>query len=235
MQLGFADRLRYMADPSAFEVPVERLVSKVYAARLRALIDSGQDFAAVAEARPGPEGTTALSVLDGDGNALVLVHSINTGAGVMTPGLGFLHNSHMWMFNPLPGHRNSIAPRRVPISGSSAAIFTSAGRPALLVASPGGARGSSGCIQAALNALEFGMDVPEAVAAGRIHSEDQPGLVVLDAGIPPETERALAALGRRVERSPYGGRVVAAGRDPSSGAPRAGSDPRGGGGLALVD
>jgi gamma-glutamyltranspeptidase / glutathione hydrolase len=235
MQLGFADRLRYFADPAVFDVPVDRLVSKEHAARLRALIDSGKDVEAVAEAKPGSEGTTALTVLDGEGNAIVLIHSINTGAGVMTPGLGFLHNSHMWMFNPLPGHRNSIAPRRVPISGSSGAIFTSDGAPTLLVASPGGARGTTGCIQAALNVFEFGMDVGRAVSVGRIHSEDEPGVLVLDEGIPPETDAALESLGRTVQRGPYGGRVSACRRDPTTGTLSGGSDPRGGAGLAVVD
>lgn len=235
MQLAFADRLRYMTDPSAFPVPVDRLVSKAYAAELRALIDHDQDARAMSEARAGSEGTTALTVLDGEGSAVALVHSINTGAGVMTPGLGFLHNSHMWMFDPLPGRRNSIAPGRIPISGSTATMFFQNDRPLLLLASPAGARGASGCLQAAFNVLEFGMPVREAVSAGRIHSEDEPGKIVLDTGIPPETEAALAARGRRVERSAYGGVVVAAHRDPATGALAGASDPRGGGGLAIVD
>lgn len=45
---------------------------------------------------------------------------------------------------------------------------------------------------------------------------------------------ALAALGRRAERTAYGGRVVAARRDPATGALDGASDPRGGGGLAIV-
>lgn len=234
MQLAFADRLRYMTDPFAFDVPVDRLTSKAYAAERRALIDTGKDFEAVAEARPGPEGTTALTVLDGDGNAMALVHSINTGAGVITPGLGFLHNSHMWMFNPLPGHRNSIAPGRMPISGSTATMFLSEGKPLLLLASPAGARGASGCLQAAFNIVEFGMSAQEAVSAARIHSEDEPGKIILDPFVPADTATALAALGHTVERSPYGGRVVAAHRDPESGVISGGSDPRGGGGLVVV-
>ena len=235
MNLAFADRLRYMTDPSAFPVPVDLLTSKAYAAELRALIDRGDDAEAVNEARAGSEGTTALTAIDGDGNAVAMVHSINTGAGVMTPGLGFLHNSHMWMFNPLPGHRNSIAPGRIPISGSSATIFLADNRPRLLLASPAGARGASACLQVAFNVLEFGMPIADAVSVGRIHSEDEPGKIFLDAGIPSETEVALAAMGRRVERTAYGGRVAATQRDPATDALSGASDPRGGAGLAIVD
>jgi gamma-glutamyltranspeptidase/glutathione hydrolase len=235
MQIAFKDRLIYMADPSFYDVPVEILISPEYAAEARRLIETGDDRKAVAEALPGPGDTTTCSVMDGDGNAVGLNTTINSGAGIVTPGLGFLHNNRMWSFNPEPGFRNSIAPGKSPLQGGGPTILLRGDQAAFVIGSPGGSRGTTSTVQAAANVLHFGMSMQEAMTVPRIHAEDQAAVIYAEAGIGDETVRALEALGNRVTVGNYSGRLAGVRRDPVSGTLDGGSDPRGGGGLAVVD
>jgi gamma-glutamyltranspeptidase/glutathione hydrolase len=178
--MAFKDRMLYITDPNFAPIPVEMLISREYAAKARALIDSGEDRRVVAEASPVPANTTTLSVMDGDGNAVGLNHSINTGAAVVTPGLGFLHNNRMWGFNPQPGHRDSIAPGKAPHQGGGPCVLLQDGQVRLVIGSPGGARGTTSAVQAVANVLHFGMGLQQAVEVPRIHSEDEAATIHVD-------------------------------------------------------
>ena len=79
--------------------------------------------------------------MDGDGNAVGLNTTINSGAGIVTPGLGFLHNNRMWSFNPEPGFRNSIAAGKSPLQGGGPTILLRGDQAAFVIGSPGGSRG----------------------------------------------------------------------------------------------
>ena len=69
LKIAFADRTAATADPAFVKVPVEKLLSKYYAADRRARIDLGHAQSWSAEVAPG-EGahTTHLTVADGMGN-----------------------------------------------------------------------------------------------------------------------------------------------------------------------
>ena len=47
--------------------------------------------------------TTHISVLDKDGNCFTMTHSLGMPSGVVTPGLGFMYNGCMGVFDPRPG------------------------------------------------------------------------------------------------------------------------------------
>ena len=79
------------------------MTDRRYAAELRARIDEERAIT------PLP-GTTQVSTLDADGSAVSVTHSVGTGSGVVTPGLGFMLNNNMMAFDPRPGRGNSIAP-----------------------------------------------------------------------------------------------------------------------------
>lgn len=234
MQLAFRDRLVHMADPNFYDVPVDMLISVAYAAEARRLIERGEDRQAVAEALPGPGDTTTCSVVDGDGNAVGLNTTINSGAGIVTPGLGFLHNNRMWSFNPEPGFRNSIAPGKSPLQGGGPSMLLDGDRIHMVIGSPGGSRGTTSTMQAVANVLHFGMSMQEAMSVPRIHAEDGAAVIFAEQAIGEETIRGLEALGNRVVVGNYTGRLAGVRRDPTSGALEGGSDPRGGGGLVVA-
>ncbi len=230
MYLVFHDRARFMGDPRFVDVPTEMLVSKAYAAKLKAMIDCGADLR-VDPYAPGPsDGTTHVSAMDDEGNAVAITHSLGTGSGAVTPGLGFMHNNHMAMFDPRGGYGNSLAPGKIPVTGGSPTLVMKDGRPALAVGSPAGARKATGIVQTIVNVIDFGMDAQQAVSVKRIHAEDVPGQVIVEPDFPMETTAGLEKRGRKVVRSPYTARMALVRRDPKSGRLDGGSDPRAGGG-----
>ncbi len=233
MHLAFRDRLTLLGDPDFVEVGDERMVSKDYAARLRKQIEEGVELGPVPVA-PSPSGTTHVSVMDQWSNAAAITHSLGMSSGVVHPGLGFQENCHMVMFDPVPGRRNSIAPGKRPITGGGPVLLLRDGLPYLLIGSPAGARKVTAIVQTLLNVEDFGMDLGTAVAAERIHVEDQPMTVMVEPHFDPRVLQGLARLGHRIVFEWYTARLAGVLRDPDSGRLQGASDPRGDRGLAVV-
>lgn len=239
IRLVFRDRLAHLGDPMFVDVPLARLLSKEYAAECRDRLarrpgSAEADPQVTLPRAPRTEETTHVTVVDEAGNGAAITHSLGQSSGVVTPGLGFLHNSHMEMFDPVPGSRNSIAPHKRPITGGGPALFLRHGELALLIGSPAGARKVTAMVQAFLAMEEFGLSLEEAVGVDRIHAEDEPDVVIVEPHFPPEPLLGLAQLGHKVRFQWYTARLAGVLRD-ASGTLFGGSDPRGDRGLAIVD
>lgn len=241
MHAAFKDRMSVLGDPRFVDVDERALLSKDYAQTVRESIErdlgrrcqireAGRGAPAL---RPPRDETTHVSVIDRGGNAAAITHSVGMSSGVVTPGLGFQHNCHMVMFDPVPGRRNSIAAGKRPITGGGPVLFMRDGRPSLLIGSPAGARKVTALIQAMLNVSDFGMSLQQAVSADRIHTEDDPATVIVEPYFPKEPLIGLANLGNRIRYDWYTARLAAVSRD-SDGRLEAGTDPRGDMGLAIV-
>ena len=77
-----ADRARYLGDPAFGDMPMQRLLSKDYAARLRGTIDMTRASPAREVAAAAPDlregsNTTHFSVIDRDGNAVANTYTLN--------------------------------------------------------------------------------------------------------------------------------------------------------------
>jgi gamma-glutamyltranspeptidase/glutathione hydrolase len=80
-----------------------------------------------------------------------------------------------------------------------------------------------------MNVLDTGMNLPVAMAAGRVHHQWLPDVVVVNPdALDPATRTALEAMGHtfRVSTSPLAD-VEAVMQDPETGLRTAASDPRG--------
>jgi gamma-glutamyltranspeptidase/glutathione hydrolase len=139
----------------------------------------------------------------------------------------------MSMFDPVPGRRNSIAPWKRPITGGGPTLFLKDGQVFLLIGSPAGARKVTALIQAALNVLDFGMSMEQAVSVERFHTEDLPRTVVVEPHFSPRPLLGLARLGHHIRFDWYTARLAAVLRHPD-GRLEGGSDPRGDRGLVVV-
>lgn len=223
----FRDRARFMADPAAADLPAV-MVDPRHAADLRARIE--EERAVI----PLP-GTTQVSTLDADGSAVSFTHSVGTGSGVVTPGLGFMLNNNMMAFDPRPGRGNSIAPGRRPIYGGGPVIVLDGRRVRHVLGSPHGGRKISAMAHVLVELIDFGRAPSAAVTSPRVHCEGDLGDVRVEPffPLPPDVRDALTARGLGLRDDPYGGRVCLIAVDPTGRATGA-SDPRGGGGLAEV-
>ena len=108
MRIAFADRADYWGDPEFLDIPVKELLSKEHAAERRAQISSTAPRLDAVPVGAGGSDTTHLSVIDRDGNAVGITHTLGISSGVVVPGLGFMFNNAMHKFDPRPGKPNSI-------------------------------------------------------------------------------------------------------------------------------
>jgi gamma-glutamyltranspeptidase/glutathione hydrolase len=175
-------------------------------------------------------GTTHLAVVDQARNVVSWVHSSGNGSGVVTPGLGFVHNDHMVLFNPRPGRPDSIAPRAVPVHGGGPVIMMRGERPFMAIGSPAGALKTTAIAQVLLGVVEFGLPVQAAISSPRIHTQHEAGVVMVEPSFPSGLRNALERRGHRIIVSDYTARVSAV-MITDAGVLVGGTDPRGGGGL----
>jgi gamma-glutamyltranspeptidase/glutathione hydrolase len=187
-RLAYADRNKYLADPDYVNVPLEGLLSKDYAATRRALIKEtaaaspvgfgdpwpynggGSATVKVSTSEGEPGQTTHLSVVDRNGNAVSYTFTIEQigGAGMVVPGFGFLVNNELTDFNyDSTGTANQVEGGKRPRSSMSPTIVLKDGKPFLVLGSPGGATIITTVLQMLVNRLDFGMTLPEAIAAPR--------------------------------------------------------------------
>ena len=195
-------------------------------------IDAGQKITVSFVATEPPD-TTHVSVVDRWGNGVALTHSLGSSSGVITPGLGFMYNDSMVNFHPLPGHPNSIAPKKSRSTGMTPTIVSKDGRPVMVIGAPGATRIITSVLQVILNVLDFGMSISDAVLAPRFDCEGD--LIKCHARI-PEYVCAEVRKKHSIVRIPqsHGGfaLVHAITIDPDTGA-MAGAADTGAGGMAL--
>jgi gamma-glutamyltranspeptidase/glutathione hydrolase len=233
--LVFSDRARYMGDPRFVDVPMDAFTSLARAAEIAERVRTDADLDEPVWYPVGSTGTTHVSVMDADGNAVGMTHTLGTSSGIVTPGLGFLYNNDVNAFDPLPGHPNSIQPGKRAVNGGGPTILLRDGQPTMVIGSPAGARKVTAIAQALLSVYDYGMGVQGAVSAPRFHAEDQRRSIVLEPMYPQSTAAALERLGSTVQRDSLGARLSAIARDPATGALEGGTDPRGGAGLAEIE
>jgi gamma-glutamyltranspeptidase/glutathione hydrolase len=204
MKRATVDKDRHLGDPAFVEVPLDRLLSKPYASQLAAAIRAGEK-AQVTRFNPGhavPRDTTHLSVVDAQGNCVALTHSLAMPSGVMTPGLGFMYNGCMGVFDPRPGRAGSIAPGKARFTSSCPTIVFQGERPEIVLGAPGGTQIAMGVLQSILNVVDFGMDMQQAVSAPRFSSTSN--AIDVSNRIPRSVTRQLAGQGYEVVRNPFG-------------------------------
>ncbi len=200
LKIAFADRAAATADPAFVAVPVERLLSKSYAAERRARIDLARAQAWSAEVVPGElsSHTTHLSVADGMGNVVASTQTINSlfGARVMVPGTGMIPNNYMFVFDPRPGRASSVAAGKRVTSSMSPVIVLKDGKPVFALGLPGGLRIFPSVMQTLSNLIDHGMTVQEAVEAPRVWTQGH--ALEIETGFSPEVFNAMRARGHDV-------------------------------------
>jgi gamma-glutamyltranspeptidase/glutathione hydrolase len=214
MKRAYADRAMFMGDPDAVKMPIAGLISKKYAASLRASI--GEKATPAASIRPGKpaeyEGnnTTHFSVIDRDGNAVSNTYTLNFsyGLGLVADGTGVLLNNELDDFTAKPGAANAYelvgfnanlpGPGKRPLSSMTPTIVLKDGKPVLVTGSPGGSRIISAVLQVITNVIDFHMSIDKAVTAPRLHHQWQPDEVFAEPGFAPDLLDALKARGHTI-------------------------------------
>jgi gamma-glutamyltranspeptidase / glutathione hydrolase len=215
MKRAYADRALFLGDPDRVKNPVDRLISKSYAAGWRATIDPERATPASAIHAGGtadPEGhnTTHFSIVDEYGNAVANTYTLNFsfGVGLVADGTGILLNNELDDFAAKPESPNAYGlvgfeanepgPGKRPLSSMTPTIVLKDGKPFIVTGSPGGSRIITAVLQVIVNVIDRGMDIAAAVAAPRVHNQWTPDQVYAEPALPPDIAAALQARGDKI-------------------------------------
>ena len=215
MRHAYVDRNSYLGDPDFVKNPLDRLLSKDYAAKIRDVIDP-KKAGISKDIKPGVaphEGsnTTHYSIADKFGNAVAVTYTLNEwfGARLTAAGTGVLLNNEMDDFTAkvgvpniyglVQGEANAVAPGKRPLSSMSPTIVTKDGKPAMVVGTPGGSRIITATLLTMINAIDYGMDVQEAVDMPRFHQQWLPDVTNVEPyALSPDTRKILREMGHEL-------------------------------------
>ncbi len=215
MRHAYVDRNSYLGDPDFVKNPLDRLLSKEHAAKIRDAIDP-KKAGVSKDLKPGVaphEGsnTTHYSIADKFGNAVAVTYTLNEwfGARLTAPGTGVLLNNEMDDFTAkvgvpniyglVQGEANAVAPGKRPLSSMSPTIVTQDGKPVMVVGTPGGSRIITATLLTMINAIDYGMDVQEAVDMPRFHQQWLPDVTNVEPyALSPDTRKILRDMGHEL-------------------------------------
>lgn len=228
-KLAFADRNRYIADPTFAKVPVAELLSKEYAAKRRALIDPRKvlDSPPAGDMNLGSD-TTYFTVVDKDGNAVSFINSLFDafGSGIVAGDTGIVFQNRGSAFSLDPRHPNALAPGKRPFHTLVPAMVFKDNQLWMSFGVMGGAIQAQGHVQVLVNLIDRKMSLQEAIDAPRyrftngrnVLLEDELGATVIEQLIklghvkakPPGILRSSMGGGQAIMIDPENGTLMGA-------------------------
>ncbi|MBA3634906.1 MAG: gamma-glutamyltransferase [Actinomycetota bacterium] len=253
---AYADRGAYLGDPAYVYVPLKGLLSKDFATERRALItgqaakspvepgnpypydgSGGNGSVSLSTATEGPS-TTHLTVSDKWGNIVSYTFTIEQtgGSAITVPRHGFILNNELTDFEPVPGLANSPDGGKRPRSSISPTIVTDNSAPVVALGSPGGSTIITTVLQVLVNDLDFGMTLPEAIAAPRASQRNTPTTSAEPEFLnSPEAALLVSEHGQSFTSTPEIGAATGIAFLPGGTVQAAAEPVRRGGGSALVE
>jgi gamma-glutamyltranspeptidase/glutathione hydrolase len=239
-RLAYADRLRYIADPEFVPQPVGGLLDPAYLRSRAALIGeramgparAGRPLGATALAdAPDTElaGTSHVSIVDGEGNAVAMTTTIENQFGSRILVRGFLLNNQMTDFALFPEFEgrpaaNRVEPGKRPRSSMAPTfVFERDGRLQAVAGSPGGPAIINYVAKTLVGVIDWGLDIQSAISLPNFGAAYGP--TVIERGSAYEDlADALEKRGHTLNFSPQTSGLHGIERVP--GGWRGGADPR---------
>ena len=216
-RLSYVDRDHYMADDRFITAPTKEIVAPAYLDQRTALIDLAKGPAAIPVGAPAGEelrnrwgseamqehGTTHLSIVDREGNAVSLTATIESEYGAHRMAAGFWLNNQMtdFSFEPEIGGKptaNAVAPGKAPRSSMSPSIITDKdGKLVLVAGSMGGSTIIASVSRSIIGVLDWKQTPQEAVGTSAVFART-PEILVEGDRMSPEMLEALRGLGWQI-------------------------------------
>jgi len=244
LSLSFADRAEWFGDPDFTQTPLEQLLNTSYLEeRWKKTFEPKEANTPKGAGLLGKESdhTTHFSVIDQEGNAVAVTTTINEnyGSAFIPEGTGIFMNDEMDDFSIEPGkanifglvgkEANSVQPGKRPLSSMNPTIVRDQdGQNRIVLGAAGGPRITSTVFQILFNRLRYGMSLPDAMHAGRIHHQWKPDVLKLEKNLfSPEVIEQLGKMGYKLEVVQELAHAHALERDPVTGVVWGSADPRG--------
>jgi gamma-glutamyltranspeptidase len=211
-KLAFHDRESYGSDPRFETVPLDRPLSDAHASELAGRIDLNRAGPAEPETMAAGGDTTYFCVIDGDGNAVSGIQSINSafGSGVTAGDTGVLMNNRMAYWHLAQGHANRLAPgKRVRHTMNAPMVFRD-GKLWGVLGTPGADNQVQVNLQTLVAMIDFDADPQTALEQPRWTSSqagqganwphDGDGALTIEQDFPDEVLRDLERRGHVLNR-----------------------------------
>lgn len=206
-KLAFIDRERYVSDPAFVDVPVDRLISKEYAAAQREQIDPKRAQNDPVDPPRGGD-TIYLCVVDRDGLCVSLIQSIfnGFGSGLVAEGTGIVIHNRGASFSLEEGDANRLEPGKRPMHTLIPAMLLRDGLPWVVFGTMGAHGQAQTHLQLVSNLIDFELGPQAAIESPRwVSGRGVPGdplnVLYLEPGIAPEVVEQLRAMGHEVRVS----------------------------------
>jgi gamma-glutamyltranspeptidase/glutathione hydrolase len=235
-KLAYADMLHYVGDPKFSKVPVEQLLDKAHAAERAKLIGERANCQPPISQLPGitdakGKDTIYMTVIDKDGSIVSLIQSNYSGfgSGLVPKAAGFMLQNRGALFTLEPGQPNTLAGHKRPLH-TIIPSFMEKGATRIGFGIMGGWNQAQAHAQFVADIADYGMNIQQALEAGRFTKSTFDGCdVQVEELVPEKTRSGLTALGHDVQTVPrrtptfgYGQAVM----DNGTGVHFGGSDPR---------
>jgi gamma-glutamyltranspeptidase/glutathione hydrolase len=226
MQLAYADREAYLADPAFIDVPVDGLLDRGYIAERSAMIDPAKaraDYPAGNPPGAKPRtaaisgeryGTTHFAAVDAKGNIANMTSTIESVFGNQVVAGGFFLNNELTDFTFAPEKdgapvANRVEPGKRPLSSMApTVVFDRDGNAIMALGSAGGKRIIMHVTKTLIGVLDFGLTLKEAIALPNIYFGG--GSLLVEEKTPlAEKADALAVFGQPVKPADLGSKVNA--------------------------
>jgi gamma-glutamyltranspeptidase/glutathione hydrolase len=207
-KLGYRDLYAFNGDPNFVKIPLERLLSKSYAASLCGRVDP--EKASPTSPRTGADlalgDTIVLSTADPEGNMVSWVNSnfAGFGSGIAVPGYGIVLHNRGALFTLNPDHPNAIAPHKRPYNTLSAGFVMKDNRPLMTILLMGGDMQAQGHVQALVDVLDLGANLQLASDMARFHHSQVANNLQMETELYRLVGRDLRAMGHNVQSTGSG-------------------------------
>ncbi len=193
-RLAYADRAVYMADPDFVCVPTAGLIDANYLKQRAALINGARSMGVPSSGVPGgcgkvefapqaeelERGTSHVSIVDADGNALSMTTTVESGFGSHQWVRGFVLNNQLTDFSFAPNDAqgrpvaNRVEPGKRPRSSMSPVLVfdnDNGGRLHAVVGSPGGSNIIQYVTKTLVGILDWKLDIQSAINLGNFGAQ----------------------------------------------------------------
>ncbi|GAB4363265.1 MAG: gamma-glutamyltransferase [Calditrichia bacterium] len=193
----FALRNQFLGDPQFVKMPLEQFLSPEFARKIFRSINfhhpvASREISFDQFLPQESEETTHFSVVDSEQNAVSVTYTLNESFGSKLAAIstGILLNNEMDDFTIKPGvpnaygllqgEANQVEGGKRMLSSMTPVIVTQNEQLTGVLGTPGGPTIITTMLQVLLNLMEYRMDLPEALAAGRFHHQWMPDSLYLE-------------------------------------------------------
>ena len=235
-KLAYADMLQYVGDPKFSKIPVDQLLSKERATQRAKLIGELANCNVAADQFPGltnakGSDTIYMTVIDKDGNIVSLIQSNYSGFGslIVPKGAGFVLQNRGALFTLKPNQPNTLAGHKRPLHTIIPA-FMKKGDTDIGFGIMGGWNQAQAHAQFVADIADYGMNIQQALEAGRFSKQSFTGCdVAIEDTVPEVVRDQLTAMGHDLQVEPKRTSVFGFGQavmDDHTGVHLGASDPR---------